>query len=87
MENIIPIWLLLLLNIIIIIIILGPHPRHVEVPMLGFESELQLLSCTTATAMQDPSRICDLHHSSWQRQILNTLSEVRYRTCVFMDTS
>ena len=30
--------------------------------------------------MQDPSRVCDLHHSSWQCQILNPLSEVRDRT-------
>ena len=27
--------------------------------------------------MQDPSCVCDLHHSSWQRWILNTLSEAR----------
>ena len=34
----------------------------------------------TATAMQDPSRIFDLHHSLWQRQILNPLSEARDQT-------
>ena len=28
-----------------------------------------------------------LHHSSWQCQILNPLSEARDQTCVFMDTS
>ena len=28
----------------------------------------------------DPSRICDPHHSSWQRRILNTRSEARDRT-------
>ena len=28
--------------------------RHMEVPRLGIESELQLLSCATATAMPDP---------------------------------
>ena len=28
-------------------------------------------------ATQDLSRVCDLHHSSWQYQILNPLSEVR----------
>ena len=27
-------------------------------------------AASTATAMQDLSLICDLHHSSWQRQIL-----------------
>ena len=33
-----------------------------------------------ATAMQDPSHVYDLHHSSWQRRILNPLSEARDRT-------
>ena len=42
-----------------------------EVPRLGIELELQLPAYTTATAVQDPNRICDLHHSSRQRQILN----------------
>ena len=28
-----------------------------------------------ATATQDLSRICDLHHSSWERWILNPLNE------------
>ena len=48
---------------------------------LGVESELQLPAYTTATAMQDPSRVCDLHHSSQQRQILNPLGEARDWTC------
>ena len=30
-----------------------------------------------ATATQDPSHVCDLHHSSGPRQILNPLNEVR----------
>ena len=34
----------------------------------------------TATAMQDPSHVCDLHHSSQQRQIMNPLSEARDQT-------
>ena len=32
---------------------------HMEVPRLGVKLELQLLAYTTATAMQDPSYICD----------------------------
>ena len=44
---------------------------------LGVQSELQLLAYTTATAMPDPNRICHLHHSSWQYQIFNPLSEAR----------
>ena len=48
-----------------------------EVPRLGSELELQQLAYTTAIATQDPSRICNLRHSSWQRWILNPLSEAR----------
>ena len=33
-----------------------------------------------ATATWDPSLVCDLYHSSWQRWILNPLSEARDRT-------
>ena len=40
-----------------------------EVPQLGVELELHLLAYTIATAMPDPSYICDLQHTSWQRQI------------------
>ena len=42
--------------------------------------ELQLLAYTTATAMQDPSRVCDLHHSSQQCWILNPVNEARDQT-------
>ena len=51
------------------------------------ESELQLLAYTTAIATQDLSSICNLHHSSWQCQILNLLSKARDQTCILMDTS
>ena len=30
--------------------------------------------------MRDPSQVCDLHHSSWQRWILDPLSKARDRT-------
>ena len=60
---------------------------HMEVPRLGVKSELQLLAYTTATAMQDLSHICDLHHSSQQHQILNPLSEARDQTHILMDSS
>ena len=48
---------------------LGLYLWLMEVPRLGVESELQLLSCATATAIPDGSHVCDLHHSSWQRGI------------------
>ena len=59
---------------------LGPHLWHMEVPRLGVQSEIQPPVYTTATAMQDSSRICDLHHSSQQHWILNPLREARDRT-------
>ena len=58
-----------------------------KVPRLGVELELQLLAYGTATATPDLSRACDLHQSSRQRQIRNSLSEARDRTCVLTDTS
>ena len=58
-----------------------------EVPRLGVKYELQLPAYTIATEMPDPSCICDLHHSSWQCQILNPLSEARDQTQNLMDTS
>ena len=48
-----------------------------EVPRLGVELELQLLAYATATAMQHPSLVYDLHHSSQQYQILNPLVETK----------
>ena len=65
---------------------LGLYLRHMEVPRLGVEWELQLPVYTTATAMPDLSGICNLHHSSQQCQILNPPNEARDRTCVLMDT-
>ena len=35
--------------------------------------------------MPDLSHICNLYHSSWQRQILNPLSKARDQICVLMD--
>ena len=66
---------------------LGSHSQHMEVPRLGVKLELQLPACATATATQDLSCICDLHHHSWQHQILNSLSKARDRTCILMDPS
>ena len=50
-------------------VFLGVHPHHMEVPRLGVESELHRPAYTTATAtaMQAPSCVCDLNHSSWQQ--------------------
>ena len=48
---------------------------HMELPRVGTESELQLLTYTIATAMLDLSCVCDLPHSSRQCHILNPLSK------------
>ena len=63
------------------------HLQHMEVPRLGIELELQLPAYTTATATQDLSCVCDLHHSSRQHRILNPLCEARDQTHVLMDAS
>ena len=74
------IWINILFLFYFIFCFLGLHPWYMEVPRLGVESELQLPSYTTATAMWDLSHFCDLYHSSRQWQILNPLSEARDRT-------
>ena len=58
-----------------------------EVPRLGVQSELYPLATATATAMWDPSHVCDLHHSSWQFWILNPPREAGDQTCILVDTS
>ena len=68
-------------------VFLGLHPWHMEVPRLGAKLELQLPAFATATAMPDPSHAYNLHHSSWQHQILHLLSEARDRTCILTATS
>ena len=70
----------------IFICLLQSHLWHMEVPRLGVKLELQLLAYTTATNPPDPSRVCHLHHSSWQCQILKLLSETKDQTCILMDT-
>ena len=58
-----------------------------EVPRLGVESELLPMAFTTIAASPDLSRVCDLHHSSWQHQILNPLGEARGQTHNLLDAS
>ena len=43
---------------------LGPHPRHMEVPRLWVQLELQLPAYVTATAMPDPSRNTTAHSNT-----------------------
>lgn len=67
------------------VVFLALHLQHMEVPRLEVQSDLQLLASTTAT--WDPSLVYDLHHSSRQCQILNTLSEARDGTRILTVTS
>ena len=53
-------------------VFLGLPMWHMEVPRLG--------TYATATAMPDPSHICNLNHSSWQCRILNPLRKARGQT-------
>ena len=57
-----------------------------QVPRLGVKLELQLPAYATATEMPDLSHVYNLHHSSWQCQILNPLNKARDRICALMDT-
>ena len=49
--------------------------------------ELKPPAYSRATATQDLSHVCDLHHSSRQHQILNPRSKARDQTLFLMDTS
>ena len=59
---------------------------HMEARRLGVAWELELSAYATATATQNPSHICNLHHSSQQHWVLNPLSKARNQTQVLMDT-
>ena len=59
---------------------LGLPPRHMEVPRLVVQSELQPPAYARTTATRDPSCVCNLHHSLWQHRILNPLSKARDQT-------
>ena len=76
---------LLFLFCFVAVCFLGLHLRHIEVPRLGVQLELQLLAYAAATAARDPSHLCD--HSSQQQQMLNPLSKARDRTCILLDPS
>ena len=45
------------------------------------KSDLELMAYAAAAAMQDPSHICNLHHSSRQCRILNPLSQQGSNPC------
>ena len=71
----------------LLFVFLGPHQQHMEVPILGVQLEVEPPAYTTAPETPDPSRVCDLYHSSQQRWIFNPLTEDRDQTGILMDTS
>ena len=82
-EWVIFVWLFVFL---FFFFFLGPL-WHMEVPRIGVELELQLLTYAPTAAMWDLSCIGDLYYRLQQWQILNPLSEARDQTCILMDTS
>ena len=70
----IPLWFLVLF---------GDRVPNPEVLRLEVKSELQLPA--TATATQHLNRVCEVPYSSWQRRILNPLSEAGDQTRILMD--
>ena len=69
-----------------LICFLGPHLWQYGSSQPGVQSELQLPAYATAMATPDPSRVFDLHDSSGQHWIPNSLSGNGARTRILMDT-
>ena len=58
-----------------------------EFPKRGVNRNYSCWAYTTASATQDLSCVCDLHHRSQQHWIPNPLSEARDRTRILVDAS
>ena len=70
MEGYARFFLFFFFFLLLFLVFLGLYLQHMGIPGLAVKSELQLLAYATAIAAPDPSLICNLHHSSWQRWIL-----------------
>ena len=71
-----------------IIIFSGPRQWHMEVPRLGVKFGAVAADLHHSHSnLGYMSRVWDLHHSSLQHWILNSLREARDRTRVLMDAS
>ena len=71
-------------SLYVVIFLLGPHLQHMEIPGLGVELEQYLLAYTTATAIPDLSRICDLYCSFWQHRSVTHWGQDQ--TCILTET-
>ena len=58
-----------------------------EIPRLRVKLELQLQAYQEPQQHEDPSHVCNLHHSSWQCQIPDPLSKARDQSHILMNTS
>ena len=65
---------------------LRPHLQHMEVPRLGFKSELQLQAYTTWQHRIQATSACSLRCSLQQCLILKPLSKARDPTYILMDS-
>ena len=63
-----------------VVFCLGPHPEAYGGSQAMGWIAAEVVAYATATL--DPSCLCDIHHSSWQRWILNPLGKVRDQTWV-----
>ena len=61
--------------------------KHMEVPKFQARGQIRAAAevYITALAMLDLSSICDLHHHSWQCQILSPLREAKDLTSILTD--
>ena len=71
--------------LIYLFVFLGPHQGIWK--LWGQIGAVAAPLAYTTALTPDPSCICDLHHSSQQHGILNSLSKARDRTWVLMDAS
>ena len=66
-------------------VFLGLHPRHMELPRLGVQLELQLPAYATAAALPDLTGSATYTAAHQQYQILNPLSGARDQTQIPTD--
>ena len=71
-----------LFHFVLFLVFLGPHPRHIVVPRLGIELELQLPAYATAIATTSVT-YTTAHDKA---RSFNPLSEAKDRTHILMDT-
>jgi len=74
--------------VVVAVFFLGPHPWHVKVPRQEFRDRIRAEAAGLYRSHSNTRSSCihELHHSSWQHQILNP-SQTSNWSCILMDTS